>query len=75
MEPSALAGLACLVHPKTEKFLRQFSAKQLKTSSHLVWGTGGALVPQHEMASYYQQGKEILDNKNLFKKLFPQGTV
>ncbi len=75
MEPSALAGLACLAHPETKTLFKQFSEKNLAASTHLIWGTGGALVPQHEMDEYYQHGKRILNTPAMFKKLFPSSPL
>ncbi|PIE74051.1 MAG: D-serine ammonia-lyase [Deltaproteobacteria bacterium] len=75
MEPSALAGLACLAHPETKTLFKQFSEKNLATSTHLIWGTGGALVPQQEMDKYYQQGKSLLSDATQMKKLFPSATI
>ena len=46
LEPSALAGL---------EGVRRFSA-----AHHIVWATGGGMVPETEMAEYIRLGDEIL---------------
>lgn len=63
IEPSACAGFSGLHHlfhsrPYLEK---HFTAKQLIQSTHIVWATGGSMVPREEMESYYQQGKVLLN--------------
>lgn len=47
LEPSALAGMAGPLHIPT-------------AAIHLVWATGGSMVPQEEMDRYYQTGKAYL---------------
>ena len=57
LEPSALAGMygpvMVMTHP-------EFSSFRYENATHLVWGTGGSMVPEKEMERYYQTGKELL---------------
>jgi len=55
LEPSALAGLygpiAC----------KEYAAAipQAENITHLVWATGGSMVPEKEMREFYTQGKQL----------------
>ncbi|MEM5031326.1 hypothetical protein AAEZ42_00575 [Limosilactobacillus fermentum] len=33
----------------------------MKNATHVVWATGGKLVPDDEMQKYYDKGRELLD--------------
>ncbi|MGY5954701.1 D-serine ammonia-lyase [Kosakonia sp. BK9b] len=55
LEPSALAGMAgpqriCADHHYHR--LQGFTTTQLAQATHLVWATGGGMVPANEMAQY-----------------------
>ncbi|CAG23275.1 D-serine ammonia-lyase [Photobacterium profundum] len=55
LEPSALAGmLGPVVVSDNEEYLQriQMDEQKLKNATHLVWATGGGMVPSEEMASY-----------------------
>ncbi len=57
VEPSSAAGIASFVDinkrmGEQEPFIR--------TGTHIIWGTGGNMVPESEMASYYHLGKSII---------------
>lgn len=55
LEPSALAGMYGPV--LTEK-AEEFADFKLKNNAtHLVWATGGSMVPKVEMEKYYNEGK------------------
>jgi D-serine dehydratase len=63
LEPSALAGFMGPVKLFAEPAGQEYLAKQKLTgkmakAAHLVWGTGGSMVPQEIMESFYQQGAE-----------------
>ena len=34
--------------------------QHLETATHLVWGTGGSMVPEQEMAAYVARGRASL---------------
>ncbi len=61
LEPSALAGLAgpvkLLSTTQGEKYLIDHNLKDKMTqATHIVWATGGSMVPAEEMDKYYHQG-------------------
>jgi len=49
LEPSALAGMTGPVHASRENVKDAHSV----TATHLVWATGGSMVPEAEMNLYY----------------------
>ena len=64
LEPSALAGIPGVVDVfKTEagqQYLEYNNLKdKMKNSTHIVWATGGSMVPEAEMNHYYQKGIEL----------------
>ena len=59
LEPSALAGMyGAVVVSQAQDYLdaQHFSAQQLQHATHLVWATGGGMVPEAEMQKYLAQG-------------------
>ncbi|WP_045478572.1 D-serine ammonia-lyase [Vibrio owensii] len=55
LEPSALAGMIGAVHVSNDKAYQarmQFTEEKLNNATHLVWATGGGMVPEEEMSSY-----------------------
>ncbi|QHH97180.1 D-serine ammonia-lyase [Acinetobacter dispersus] len=55
LEPSALAGMLgpVLVSKYQDyKNLHQLTEQQLQHANHIVWGTGGGMVPAEEMQNY-----------------------
>ncbi|MBN6045461.1 D-serine ammonia-lyase [Citrobacter sp. ku-bf4] len=60
LEPSALAGMAGpqRVCASTDyQQMQGISAEQLHHATHLVWATGGGMVPEAEMAQYLAKGR------------------
>ncbi|EAR1501520.1 D-serine ammonia-lyase [Salmonella enterica] len=60
LEPSALAGMAGpqRICAATEYQQRHgFSQTQLGNATHLVWATGGGMVPEDEMEQYLAKGR------------------
>lgn len=53
LEPSALAGMYGPVLTMRES---EF-APEKNAATHIVWATGGSMVPKHEMEKYYALGK------------------
>lgn len=58
LEPSALAGMfgPVSLSKKLGKLPRGY---------HLVWATGGSMVPSDEYKKYYEQGEKVIDNGNI----------
>lgn len=54
LEPSALAGMTGPIHT----IGNEVPAATLKTATHLVWATGGGMVPETEMDIYYGIGRK-----------------
>jgi len=55
LEPSALAGMYGPVLAEASEPFRSFRGQPQAT--HLVWATGGSMVPEAEMNAYYRIGK------------------
>ena len=55
LEPSALAGMYGPVLVETAEEFRPFASHR---ATHLVWATGGGMVPETEMMTYYRRGKQ-----------------
>ncbi|RUT65405.1 D-serine ammonia-lyase [Morganella morganii] len=60
LEPSALAGMPGCVHVTRNKAYLQANAltpEVMANATHLVWATGGGMVPENEMEKYLSQAK------------------
>lgn len=60
LEPSALAGMAGPQHvcaSAAYQKMHGFSPEQMQNATHLVWATGGGMVPEEEMAQYLAKGR------------------
>lgn len=58
LEPSALAGMmGAIVVSKDQQYQdrMQFDDAKMKNATHLVWATGGGMVPEMEMNSYLEK--------------------
>lgn len=53
LEPSALAGM-------TGPIQLAKHGVNLQHATHIVWATGGGMVPEDEMKAYYTKGKSLL---------------
>lgn len=61
MEPSALAGIGAMIRmAATGNGLCQNLAAEGCEPTHVVWGTGGSMVPPAERTAYYRLGAEML---------------
>lgn len=58
LEPSATAGFAAL--NQSQSYLKQHYP--MKNATHIVWATGGMLVPNTEYRKVYQRGKAVIQN-------------
>lgn len=68
LEPSALAGvsgpLQLFKDEAGKKYMEDNALKdKMKGSCHIAWATGGSMVPEEVMNSYYKTGKDILLNR------------
>ncbi|HDU8670745.1 TPA: D-serine ammonia-lyase [Proteus mirabilis] len=60
LEPSALAGMTGVIHVSQAKdYLQGLSldSQKMHNATHLVWATGGGMVPTDEMQKYLAQGE------------------
>lgn len=60
LEPSALAGMTGAIHVSQAKdYLQGLSldSHKMHNATHLVWATGGGMVPTDEMQKYLAQGE------------------
>ncbi len=64
LEPSALAGFYGPVQLLTQQsglnYIENNNLQQkMKQAHHLIWATGGNMVPQEVMTGYYEKGKDV----------------
>lgn len=62
LEPSAVAGFAGFVRSKAA-LMQTLTEKQRQNTTHLVWATGGSMVPEEVWAEYNKQGIECIENR------------
>lgn len=69
LEPSALAGMMGAIHLLSAAGTPYLEAEELcakmEHTTHIVWATGGSMVPAQEIEAYYQRGKALFNQKNL----------
>jgi D-serine dehydratase len=62
LEPSALAGMIGpikLSKEGTDYLQSHHLTEKMGNGTHIIWGTGGNMVPQEMMMQYYQKGLEL----------------
>ncbi|MCC2324254.1 D-serine ammonia-lyase [Bacillus wiedmannii] len=61
LEPSALAGMIgpVKVGKEDEYLQKQQLTEKVKKGTHIVWGTGGSMVPEDVMNGYYKTGESL----------------
>lgn len=62
LEPSALAGMPGMVRVLRDRdYLARIgvSPTRLANATHLVWGTGGNMVPEGEFGAYVEKGMSV----------------
>lgn len=62
LEPSALAGMIGpikLYKEGTDYLLKHNLTEKMSKGTHIVWGTGGNMVPKEMMKQYYQKGLNV----------------
>lgn len=63
LEPSAAAGFMGGYHTTAQtsyQQLHQFTPSQLANATHIIWATGGGMVPPEEMQRYLLQSQHLL---------------
>lgn len=64
LEPSALSGVMGPVHLARPQGLSYLKAEhlenQMESATHIIWATGGSMVPKADMEHYYQSGKALI---------------
>lgn len=63
LEPSALAGMIGPLNvckAENEYLQKQQLTEKVKKGTHIVWGTGGSMVPEDVMNGYYKKGLELM---------------
>jgi D-serine dehydratase len=65
LEPSAVAGFMGPANLYTSTAGKAYlqNHKELDKATHIVWATGGGMVPPEEMRKYYDKGKEIAEGR------------
>lgn len=61
LELSALAGFDGVRHTVLGNFDKKGAAATLTPGAHLVWATGGSLVPAAEWADYDAEGRRVVE--------------
>lgn len=62
LEPSALAGVPGMARVlRAQDYLERIGVtpKRLASATHLVWGTGGSMVPEAEFTAYLDKGRSL----------------
>ncbi len=63
IEPSAAAGFPGFYHTQQDKdYFERFGQKAMENSTHIVWATGGSMVPKKEIEAYIEKGKSFNPN-------------
>lgn len=61
LEPSALAGVKGVeLIEKNKEYLKTLGIENAKNITHIIWATGGNMVPENVMEEYYKKGKNLL---------------
>jgi D-serine dehydratase len=64
LEPSALAGVAGMARVLNEqqgyRTRMHLTPTRMARATHLIWATGGSMVPAAEMAAYLAKGRQLL---------------
>jgi D-serine dehydratase len=66
LEPSALAGVPGMTRVlRAPDYLERIAVTpaRLANATHLVWGTGGSMVPEQEFAGYVERGRSLQDKR------------
>jgi D-serine dehydratase len=67
LEPSALAGMIGpikLSKEGTDYLLKHNLTEKMSNGTHIIWATGGSMVPEEMMTKYYQKGLKLALDKH-----------
>ena len=67
IEPSSTAGLLGPVRVSEDADYRArlgLDDRTLERATHIVWATGGSMVPRPDMSEYVRRGRELLRNRS-----------
>lgn len=62
LEPSALAGMIGPIRlgkEGTDYLQKHHLTEKMSNATHIIWGTGGNMVPEEIMREYYQKGLNV----------------
>ncbi|MCT9809213.1 D-serine ammonia-lyase [Acidovorax sp. Be4] len=65
LEPSALAGVPGIARVHADRGYQAragLDSQTMANATHLVWATGGNMVPADEMQAYLAKGRQLLEN-------------
>ncbi|MED1788089.1 D-serine ammonia-lyase [Brevibacillus laterosporus] len=68
LEPSALAGIlgpSQLYKARIQYLQKNNLIQKMSKGTHIVWGTGGSMVPKEVMKLYYQKGVQLTQEKQI----------
>lgn len=68
LEPSALAGIlgpSQLCKVRIQYLQKNNLIQKMSKGTHIVWGTGGSMVPKEVMKLYYQKGVQLTQKKQI----------
>ncbi|NKQ22613.1 D-serine ammonia-lyase [Brevibacillus laterosporus] len=68
LEPSALAGIlgpSQLCKVRIQYLQKNNLIQKMSKGTHIVWGTGGSMVPKEVMKLYYQKGVQLTQEKQI----------
>jgi D-serine dehydratase len=60
VEPSAASGLVGPINVLATDYFKKHQLNE-KQATHIVWATGGSLVPREDMDLFYEKGIELLN--------------
>jgi len=65
VEPSAAAGFKAYMDVvSTDKGMKETSGLNMENATHIVWATGGSMMPEDEMRENIEKGKALLSKKD-----------
>ena len=60
IEPSAAAGFPGYYHSQRHAaYVEKLGPEAMKNSTHIIWATGGSMVPIKEIEDYVEKGNSL----------------